>query len=144
MKADAKTEAEIRAVIDAWIKAYCHRDLEGAMALIAPDEEAVFYGSQADEKNIGHEELRAGIERDFAQSEGIHIQMPWLSISAAGHVAWAAGDCICDVVADGHELHLAGRYTTVLEKRGEKWLIIHSHLSIPDATQPEGHSFPEQ
>ena len=132
-KADAKTEAEVRAVLDAWAKAYDDHDVEGIMALVAPDEYAIFIGTEAHEKNIGPHELRDAIEHDIARLETISITMPWLSVLSAGEVAWAVGDCICDLVAEGHEIHLDARQTVILEKRGDKWLVVHSHLSVPEA-----------
>jgi ketosteroid isomerase-like protein len=45
------------------------------------------------------------------------------------------------VKAGGQEMALPGRMTAVLEKRGDKWLFVQSHFSLPAAGQ-EGESFP--
>jgi SnoaL-like domain len=36
---------------------------------------------------------------------------------------------------------LAGRFTTVLEQRDDRWLLVQSHFSLPAAEQAEGRSF---
>lgn len=50
MRADAKTEAEVIAVINQVKEAFNKRDLNSIPALFAPDPDAVFYGTGADEK----------------------------------------------------------------------------------------------
>ena len=32
---------------------------------------------------------------------------------------------------DGTKEDVEGRYTVVLEKRGDDWLIVHEHMSVP-------------
>jgi len=36
---------------------------------------------------------------------------------------------------------MPARVSIVLENRGGKWLIVHSHFSTPAAGQQEGYSF---
>lgn len=35
------------------------------------------------------------------------------------------------------------RITVVLEKRGDQWLMVQSHVSFPAADQEEGEAFPD-
>ena len=50
MKADAKTEAEVMAVVNQVQEAFNKRDLNSIPVLFAPDPDLVFYGTGADEK----------------------------------------------------------------------------------------------
>jgi hypothetical protein len=54
----------------------------------------------------------------------------WISISAAGPVAWAATDADFTVKAGGRETTIPARITFVLEQRGEQWLIQQAHYSF--------------
>ena len=65
MKADAKTEAEIMAVLNQLIEAYKKQDLDGALALYAPDPDVVTIGTGVDEKRVGLAERRTQLERDW-------------------------------------------------------------------------------
>jgi uncharacterized protein (TIGR02246 family) len=142
MKADAKTEAEIKAVLTGLTDSYQKRDLEGLMACFAPDSDTVFYGTGADEKRIGPAGIRIQAQRDWDQTEAISMAFDWISVSAAGPVAWAAVDGAFKIRAGGQAFAMPARATFVLEKRDGKWLIVHGHFSAPAAGQEEGQSIP--
>ena len=143
MKANAKTEAEVMAVMNQYNEAYARRDVDGVLALFAPDPDVVTIGTGQDEKCVGLAEIRAQLERDFAQSEAVSIEFSWHSVSRAGSVAWVAADCVAQVkMTDGREMSLQIRATFVLKQRAGKWLIVQSHGSLPAARQGEGQSFP--
>jgi len=143
MKADAQTETAVMAVLNKMAESYTKRDWEGLRAVLAPDPDNVMYGTGADEKRIGLAEIKAQAERDWSQSEAGAFEYGWTSISAAGNVAWAAADATFKAKVEGQEITLPGRLTAVLEKRGDKWLIVQWHFSFPAAGQAEGESFPE-
>jgi uncharacterized protein (TIGR02246 family) len=142
MKADARTEAEVMSVLDKMREGYAKRDLSGLLALFATDADLVAIGSGADEKRVGPDQLKVQLERDFAQSESFSMDFDRVSISAAGSVAWLAADCVLNAKVSGQEMRLDGRLTAVLEKRGDRWLIMQEHLSMPSGEQVEGQSFP--
>ena len=142
MKADAKTEAEVMAFLNRLIKSYKEQDVDGSLALYATDPDMVTIGTGVDEKRIGMADRRAQLERDFAQIKEISIDIDWYSVSAAGSVAWVASDVIARGKVGGQETSVPMRATFVLEQRGGKWLIVHSHISVPAAGQAEGESWP--
>ncbi len=142
MKADKKTEAEVKAAINNFLKAYSRRDLEGALALLAPDPDLLFIGTGADEKILGIKRASAQMKRDYEQSDEISVKLGPVSISSAGPVAWMFADSTWRVKAGGQEMNYEWRWTMVLEKRQGKWLIAQSHLSAPAQAQAHGESFP--
>ncbi len=142
MKANAQTEAAVKAVLDAFADNYSRRDLEGLMSLFTPDADMVLYGTGADEKRVGLTETREQVQRDWSQSDGTAITYTWTSISAAGPVAWVAADVSFEAIIGDAKFTLPARLTGVLENRGEKWLIAQTHFSFPAAGQEEGESFP--
>lgn len=135
MKADSVTEKAVKAVLDKFAESYARRDLNSAMSLIAPDADVVIYGTGADEKRVGPEEIKAQFERDWAQIEEPALEYKWISISAAGNVAWAAIDAVFKGKMDGRNLKFQSRVTEVLEKREDRWLIVQGHFSFPDQSQ---------
>ena len=64
-----------------------------------------------------------------------------LVVSEAGPVAWVAGRATVQARIDGQDLTLTGRFTAVLEQRGDRWLLMQTHFSLPAAEQAEGRSF---
>ena len=142
MRADARTEAEVRAVLTRLTDSYRQRDLEQLVACFAPDADTVMYGTGVDEKRMGLDEIRAQAQRDWDQTDEIAMAFDWTSISAAGPVAWAAVDGGFKIRAGGQKFTMPARGTFVLEKRDDKWLVVQSHFSAPAAQQEEGESIP--
>ena len=144
MKADSMTETAVKAVLDKVAEGYAKRDPALLLSAFAPDPDVVMYGTGADEKRIGQAEIQAQAERDWSQAESAAVTYEWVSVSAAGSVAWAATDASFNLKADGQQMSLPARITFVLEKRGEQWLIVQAHFSFPAAGQGEGESFPTE
>ena len=132
-KADAMTEAAVKAVLDKVAEGYAKRDLSLLRAAFAPDPDVVMYGTGADEKRVGLAEIQAQAERDWSQSEATTVTYGWTLVSAAGSVAWVATDAAFNLKAGGQEMTLPARITFVLEKRGEEWLIVQAHFSFPSS-----------
>lgn len=144
MKADEKTETAVLAVLNTWYDGYAARDMDRIMALLAPDPDVLLIGTGADERRVGLTEIKALFERDWSQSEASSIELGWHSVSSAGSVAWVASDVIVHVKVEGQEMHLPARITAVLERRGDKWLFVQLHCSLPAAGQAEGEAWPTQ
>ena len=141
MRASPQTQAAVQATLQQWKDAYTQRDLDGALAVIAPDDDVVGIGTGPDEWRVGPEQFKAQIERDFAQSEALSVDYEPLVVSEAGPVAWVAGRASVQARVDGQDLTLTGRFTAVLEQRDGKWLLMQTHFSLPAAEQAEGRSF---
>jgi ketosteroid isomerase-like protein len=144
MKADVQTEAEIKALVEGvWWKEYARKDVEACMSVWTSDPDVVAIGTGADELRLGPEGLRRGLRRDFEQAENVEITTEWLRISAAGNVAWSAANIQLTATVNGETVTLACRLTNVYEKRNGTWRIMQLHLSLPEAEQESGHSWPK-
>jgi ketosteroid isomerase-like protein len=141
MKASPPTQAAVQATLQQWKDAYSKRDLDGALAVIAPDEDVVGIGTGPDEWRVGPSAFKAQLERDFAQSEALSVDYEPLVVSEAGPVAWVAGRATVQARVDGQDLALTGRFTAVLEQREGRWLLMQTHFSLPATEQAEGRSF---
>ena len=110
------------------------------MACIAPDADVVLYGTGADEKRLGLNQIQAQIERDWSQTESLAMSFTASYISAAGPVAWVAADGACHFRAEGRDFTWPLRVSFVFESRDRGWLIVHAHFSTPATDQTEGRS----
>src|SRR5215831_15734695 len=113
MKADAKTEAAVKAVLDKVAAGYARRDMALLRTAFAPDPDVLMYGTGADEKRLGLAEIQVQAERDWSQTETASLTYKWISVSAAGSVAWAATDAVLEVKAGGQSMTLPLRITFV-------------------------------
>ncbi len=144
MKADKTTEKEVIEVINRFVETYTHHDIEGTLALLAPDPDILLIGTGRDEKILGIEQARTQIKRDYEQGGDFLIKLGTTTVSSAGPVAWIAADSQWQVKIGGRKIDYYWRWTMVLEKRQNKWLIMQSHLSAPEASQVAGQSFPSK
>jgi ketosteroid isomerase-like protein len=141
MRASPSTQAAVEATLQQWKDAYSRRDVDGALAVIAPDDDVVSIGTGTDECRVGPGEFKAQLERDFAQAEALSVDYEPLVVSEAGPVAWVAGRASVQARVEGQEVAMSGRFTAVLEQRGDRWLLVQTHFSLPAAEQAEGRSF---
>jgi ketosteroid isomerase-like protein len=142
MKADAKTEAAVLGVLNKFLGAYQERDLGGLMSVLSPDDNLFMFGTGKDEKRTGRDEFKIQAERDWSQMEALAFNIAWQLVSAAGHVAWVAADGQAKGKVGGQEIEFPVRMTAVLEQRGNEWLLVQAHLSLPASGQEEGSSVP--
>ena len=144
MKADAETEAAVIAVLKEFAEACTRRDLDSALSLFDTDSDVVVIGTGADEKRVGQAEIKAQLERDMSQSKAFSMEIGWNSVSAMGSVAWVVADSMVRATVSGKEIGFPLRTSAVLERRGNKWLLMQMHSSLPAQGQAEGESFPKQ
>jgi ketosteroid isomerase-like protein len=140
MKANAETQAAVLGVLDKFMETYKKRDINGLMSLFPADGDQVMYGTGADEKRIGRDQIKFQAQRDWSQTEALDFNITWQKISATGPIAWVAADGFGKGKAGGQDFQFPFRMTCVLEKQGEKWLLVQSHISLPAAAQGEGDS----
>jgi class 3 adenylate cyclase len=142
MRPDARTQAEVTDVLARMVDAAGRRDVEAAMTMFADDADVFLYGTGVDEARKGPAEIREQIERDLSQSETWSWTLGQQSISSAGAVAWTAGDVVIRVVLGDRTVDVPHRLTLVLERRDGRWLVLQMHLSVANAAQAIGQSFP--
>jgi len=142
MKANEKTKAEVLTAMNKYLEAYQKRDIEAVMSLFAPDADQVHFGTGADEKRIGRDQIGLQVKRDWSQTEALAFNLTWHQISTAGSVAWIAAEGLGQGKVGGQAFEFPMRMTGVLEKRGDEWLLVQSHASSPAASQEEGDSVP--
>ena len=144
MKADAKTEAEVMNALKQCFQAFATKDIDSMMAFFAPDPDVVMIGTGGDERGVGFDEIKAIFERAFSQFDEASFDFGWNSVSIAGPLALLATDITFHVEASDREVSQKIRLTSVMEKRGDSWLILQAHDSVPDRDQAEGESFPKK
>jgi ketosteroid isomerase-like protein len=137
MKADDVTEKEVKVVINKFLEAYSKHDMDTLLSLIAPDEDVIVFGLEPDEKCVGIKRIKSQLERDWYQTNISSIEFTCISISSVGPVAWIASEALIKIRTNETSLILSSRITSVLEKRGDKWLVMQAHFSVPEVNNLE-------
>ena len=112
-------------------------DFAGGRTLFADD--AVAFGTWA--RAVAG---LANIEREqwhnvWPRIRGFHFDAD-TRVRTSGDHAWIAGSWSTEVTGpDGRPFERPGRGTFVLERRGERWLAVHSHFSLLPSQSESAH-----
>jgi ketosteroid isomerase-like protein len=145
--AQSKTRAERKSAGgDAAVRATLQK-LYAAWSDLDPAKAAPFYAKEPDlaffdvapMKYNGWAEYAAGVPQAFAPyRSGKFTLNDDLRVHRQGNLAWATSTWNAELTRkDGGKETVAGRYTAVLEKRGNDWLVLHEHMSVPLGTTPK-------
>lgn len=134
-KAPAKTalEAEFRAMVDQYYKAWSTLDPDKAAKYYAKDGDIVFY-DVAPLKYNSWTEYRAGVIKAFTEPmlSGKLTPNDDLKVTQRGTIVWTTVTFHLSAKPKaGGAMELDCRHTAIWEKRGGKWLIVHEHVSTP-------------
>lgn len=155
MKADSTTEKQVLDTIESWLTAYGRRDVNQLVSLYLAEEDpaeaptVTILGSEQNERFVGFHDVRERLMYDLRQFERASLGLRWSIVqvptSTRGseqppQVAWVAAEVSGSMMIHGRTMPMAGRWTVVLERRGEQWKISHSHFSFPtDHRDLAGH-----
>ena len=79
-------------------------------------------------------EYREGVQKAvFEPNQSLKIKLnDDLGVHRRGSLAWATVTFGADIVnKQGASSHMNGRWTMVLEKRRNGWIVVHEHVSVP-------------
>jgi ketosteroid isomerase-like protein len=126
-------EAEIRALLDRWAKAFHDRNIDGVMAIYARGERLVAYDIVAPLEFVGSSAYRKDYEAFFAQYEGpIDIEYRDLVIVADKHIGFAHGlERMSGTLTSGQRSDMWIRFTECYRRLGHRWYAVHDHVSVP-------------
>jgi uncharacterized protein (TIGR02246 family) len=124
-------EAQIRALIDSWVKAISAKDVDAVMSHYAAD--IVTFDLAPPLQYTGADALKKSLEAWFPTFRGpVGYEIRDLCIIAGDDVAFCRSlNRISGMRTDGEDTNVWVRATVGLRKIDGKWSIVHEHLSVP-------------
>jgi uncharacterized protein (TIGR02246 family) len=124
-------EAEIRGLIDDWVRAVRAKDINRIMPHYAPD--VLSFDLAPPLAYEGREACRKNWEEWFPTFQGpVGYEIHDLSIVAGGGVAFSHSlNRITGKRTSGEETDVWVRATVGYRKTNRKWMITHEHVSVP-------------
>jgi ketosteroid isomerase-like protein len=126
-----RAEQEIREDFQSWFKAAAAKDTDAVMSHIAKD--ALSYEHDAPLQYKGEAAIREVCQRGFDAMEGaFRWDIPDLNIIVRDDIAvsWGLNHMTAKGPA-GKVIDMWSRGTRVHQKIGDRWLMIHQHVSYP-------------
>lgn len=120
-------------ILDAWST----MDPNNAAPYYAQEPSMVFYDF-APLKYTGWKEYADGVRKIVADYSSAKFTLnPDAQVHRRGNLAWGTATWHADFVKkDRTKESLDGRWTALWEKRGDHWVIIHDHYSVPLGPPP--------
>jgi ketosteroid isomerase-like protein len=78
---------------------------------------------------------RSTIFRDSFGDRKVTFNDVRIKVHKSGEVAWLTGFVLFEGKSFGQPFDLTARLTYILEKRDGRWIIVHTHASVPIAGQ---------
>ncbi|HEY3276334.1 MAG TPA: nuclear transport factor 2 family protein [Syntrophorhabdaceae bacterium] len=131
-KTPSGTEGEVAAIVKKMADLYKKKDAKGLTALYSRDKGALAIGMGEDERLVGSQKIREGLERTFADFGEIKsVEIIPFATSYSGKTAWFAARMQTTALNGGAAMTFSARLTGVLMKQDKKWLFAQTHLSLP-------------
>ena len=126
-------EAQIKALLDRWAKAFGARDINGIMSNYAPGDAVVAYDLVPPLQYRGKDAYRKDYLEFLGQYDGpIRVEYRDMRVLTGGDVAFVhALERFTGKLKNGQQSDLWLRYTGGLRKMNGTWLIVHDHVSVP-------------
>jgi uncharacterized protein (TIGR02246 family) len=124
--AQAGPSEEASAFLDRWVKTFNSNDVEGLIALY--DADATFVGTLGANLMRGRDAIHSYYSRLASSGDRVAISERTL-VSLADNVVYATGSYEFTTTHRTVRRTSPARFTMVLVKRGNDWLIAHHHSS---------------
>jgi ketosteroid isomerase-like protein len=129
---DATSPPE-KATLEQVLAAWATLDASRAGVFYAKDDPGLVIYDIAPLKYTGWREVEKGAVNVFEPIKSMTLKLnDDAEIHTASNVAWTTATLIINLFnKDGSRKKIDARWTTIWEKRGTDWLIVHEHLSAP-------------
>lgn len=128
-------KAQVQHVLDNMARAQEDGNWELFAQCFAHNNETVNIGTDLDEYWIGWDAFQQDAKELFELKKGYQVQVKntRINLSSDGNVAWYAQMMDTCLETKGEPVRIEGfRHTGVMEKTGDRWLVVQSHFSAPD------------
>ena len=127
-----REEETLRVLVPKIVDAWGTLDISKVEPYYATDSDFAYFDI-APMKYNNWKEYREGVQKAlFEPNRSIEAKIDDLRIHRRGSLAWATFTAALDIVSkQGAASHINARWTMVLEKRANGWIVVHEHVSAP-------------
>jgi ketosteroid isomerase-like protein len=130
-------------VLEKYVIANENKDFSLIAQIWAEDENIILLGTDSHEKYIGWKQIKKAIQKQFKEFQDTYISITdqKINVNESGNTAWFSQFLNYNFIYRDEAMSFEGiRFTGVLEKREDNWVLVQGHLSIPALTGAETHS----
>jgi ketosteroid isomerase-like protein len=129
----AQDEADLRTLEDRFMTAFRAKDVNAIMQFCVPDDSLVVFDVHPPRQYNGAAAYRKDWEEFFNRFDGpLQVDVSEMDATAGEDVAYVYHiDHVIGTVKDGKKRDFTVRITDCFKKINGKWLIAHTHVSVP-------------
>lgn len=130
-----KEKNAIKLVLEKYALANENQDMGMIEDIWCPSERIVSFGTVSGEKLVGWASIKAAVEQQFKLFSNTFISYhdQIIEVNEAGNTAWFSEIINYNFISNGEAHSYEGiRYTGVLVKKEGKWLLVQTHMSVPE------------
>ncbi|MCF8366179.1 MAG: nuclear transport factor 2 family protein [Bacteroidales bacterium] len=135
-KTDIQQEKDaIKLVLEKYAIANETQDMDMIEEIWCPSESIVSFGTLSGEKMVGWAQIRNAVEAQFSRFSNTFISYrdQIIEVNSSGNTAWFSEIINYNFIMDGEAHSYEGlRYSGVLVKKDGKWLLVQTHMSVPE------------
>jgi uncharacterized protein (TIGR02246 family) len=124
-----------KTVDEAWKRAFAAGDAAAVAALYAPD--ATMYPPD-EMASKGRDAIKASYEKFFSANTVSDVRLDYDYSSTSGDLSAASGrfSFTAHPKGGGAAQNMTGRFTSIVARKGGKWMYVSDHASMPMAPPP--------
>jgi uncharacterized protein (TIGR02246 family) len=130
----AEPAADANALLDRWVTAFNARDPEAVVQLYTSD--AIFFGTSSPKLSAGRESIRDSLSGAPETAASVSIIVRSL-VTLSDAAVMAVGFYQFDLKEGETRVPRLARFTFVIAKHGDEWLIAHHHSSLVPLAPPQ-------
>lgn len=126
----------IKLVLEKYAIANETQDMQMIEDIWCPSERIVSFGTVSGEKMVGWSQIKNAVESQFSKFSNTFISYrdQIIEVNETGNTAWFSEIINYNFIMDGEAHSYEGlRYTGVLVKKEGKWLLVQTHMSVPES-----------
>jgi ketosteroid isomerase-like protein len=129
----AQDVADLKALEDRFMTAFRAKDVDAIMQLCVPDDSLVVFDITPPRQRNGPQAYRRDWEDVFNRYDGpLEAEISDLAVTAGGDVAYVCSiHHVAGTMKGGKKADYTVRVTDGFKKINGKWLIAHTHVSVP-------------
>lgn len=139
MKIGIGSEAIAVAILNRFSEAFARHDLPALMALFAPGGDAVFVDGESGAAAVGASDIKAYLAAAARRRQSSTWIWDQISVSGAGAVLSVAAQARVRIEGVERTREVPRRLTAVLQRQGERWVILQLHVSAPAVAADDTH-----
>lgn len=123
----------MEAMLADFCEAYSRKSSQRILASLTHEIAPVVIGIGSGDRQVGREEIKDQLEKDFQSIESGSIEVLWQHSVVRDDMAWIVAETQVSLLESGEKVSFPARLSAIACVESGKWKWAHWHFSLPPA-----------